>query len=323
MGGVVHGAHLLMLFGLIGMSAASEEEEVKPTTYEVVSRLPVAYTGIKTSDGPAACTASAGDVGCVQQLKTALDMTQRSTHLPPVCAGPQASSETGCLRFPKGNSTIKATVDRYGLQQKNYDVRWLPHSEATGGMKLTESPFEVDNVFAVGDYNNDGHLDLLVGANTANKLYRNEGSGKLALIKHAGNEIQDSTGEVAMWCDFDSDGYLDALMKSGIHWNNAGTGDFTAEATHSFKGSSDPTIDNIDGPCGDIDGDGVRAEWDCTALPCAPRQRTSSSPRPGSHLPVASHSHSCVCTHARARASECGYCHPDRHLLQSRQRASV
>lgn len=65
---------------------------------------------------------------------------------------------------------------------------------------------------AVGDYNNDGHLDLFVAVYGADLLYRGNGDGTFtevaaeAGVNHGGHAV------AAAWGDYDNDGWLDLFV---------------------------------------------------------------------------------------------------------------
>jgi hypothetical protein len=65
---------------------------------------------------------------------------------------------------------------------------------------------------AVGDYDNDGHLDLFVAVYGTDLLYRNKGDGTFeevaakAGVAHAGHAVG------AAWGDYDNDGWLDLFV---------------------------------------------------------------------------------------------------------------
>ncbi|MDH5399682.1 MAG: FG-GAP-like repeat-containing protein, partial [Cyclobacteriaceae bacterium] len=94
---------------------------------------------------------------------------------------------------------------------------------------------------AVGDYNNDGFLDLFVTALSGGKpvLYRNDGKGVFTRDKKAGTLLSAAEkieGLDAAFFDFDNDGFLDILLagkpvkgaKKGVllFHNTGGSGEF-------------------------------------------------------------------------------------------------
>ncbi len=100
---------------------------------------------------------------------------------------------------------------------------------------------------AWGDFNNDGHMDVLVGTSStgAHKLMRNNGNGTFTNVT-PGSGFDTFTGTSIEWTthDFDNDGYLDIL---GGNMLLMGAGDFTFITT-------DITPNN--GPIGDLNNDG-------------------------------------------------------------------
>jgi hypothetical protein len=74
---------------------------------------------------------------------------------------------------------------------------------------------------AIGDYDNDGDLDIFVVSrgSTSALLYRNEGNMKfLDVARQEG--IVDSTGYVAAWGDIDNDGDLDLFLTQAARTPN-------------------------------------------------------------------------------------------------------
>ena len=73
----------------------------------------------------------------------------------------------------------------------------------------------------IGDYNNDGHLDLFVATYGINKLYKNKGDGTFDEVSsEMGIEGHDHMVG-ASWGDYDNDGLLD-LYAAGYHQNEEG-----------------------------------------------------------------------------------------------------
>jgi hypothetical protein len=77
---------------------------------------------------------------------------------------------------------------------------------------------------AVGDYNNDGHEDLLVAGVHRNHLYRNNGNGTFTdVTREAGLLGPGSLGRpvwsvAACWIDYDNDGWLDLFVSNYCDW---------------------------------------------------------------------------------------------------------
>ena len=109
---------------------------------------------------------------------------------------------------------------------------------------------------AWGDYDNDGYQDLFAAGNdgTSDRLYHNNGNGTFAIA----TTIARPGGTVSLggsWGDYDNDGYLDLLIRTGDGHNrvfhNNGDGTFTAVTqgpivTDNFAGYSCWTADWVD-----------------------------------------------------------------------------
>ena len=65
---------------------------------------------------------------------------------------------------------------------------------------------------AVGDYDNDGHLDLFVTSYGVNILYRNKGDGSFENFAPMLGLAEDNHAVGAAWGDFDNDGWLDLFV---------------------------------------------------------------------------------------------------------------
>lgn len=67
---------------------------------------------------------------------------------------------------------------------------------------------------AVGDYDNDGHLDLFVVAYGPNLLFRNNGDGTFVEVGKALGLARDGHAVGAAWGDYDNDGFIDLFVTS-------------------------------------------------------------------------------------------------------------
>lgn len=100
---------------------------------------------------------------------------------------------------------------------------------------------------AWGDFDNDGHMDVLIGSSSSNvhKLMHNNGDGTFTNVT-AGSGFDTYGGQSIEWnCrDFNNDGWIDVIGGGAIHYNQ---GDMT------FISDVTPP-DN--GPIGDMNNDG-------------------------------------------------------------------
>jgi hypothetical protein len=84
-----------------------------------------------------------------------------------------------------------------------------------------------------GDYNNDGHLDVLIAGWNQTKIYQGNGSGSFAVTSFALTKNYDNTW--VNWIDYNADGILDIVL-AGV---NGG-----AFETKLYKGLSDYTYED-------------------------------------------------------------------------------
>ncbi len=74
----------------------------------------------------------------------------------------------------------------------------------------------------LADYNQDGHLDLLLTDVSGHQLYRGEGSGRFTEVTSEMGIDPKIEGIRALWADFDNDGFEDLLLGEVIHRNVEG-----------------------------------------------------------------------------------------------------
>ena len=73
---------------------------------------------------------------------------------------------------------------------------------------------------AVGDYNNDGHPDILVTCVGQNRLFKNTGKGSFVdVTKASGLWNRQAFSTSAIWFDFDRDGRLDLFVCNYVKWS--------------------------------------------------------------------------------------------------------
>ena len=100
---------------------------------------------------------------------------------------------------------------------------------------------------AWGDYDNDGHMDVLVGSSSSNyhKLIHNNGNGTFTNVT-TGSGFDTFPGQSIEWnCrDFNNDGWIDIIGGGAIHYNQ---GDMTFISDVTPPGN---------GPIGDLNNDG-------------------------------------------------------------------
>ncbi|RPJ59075.1 MAG: CRTAC1 family protein [Acidobacteria bacterium] len=71
---------------------------------------------------------------------------------------------------------------------------------------------------AVGDYNNDGFIDLFISGVDGDRLYRNAGNGKFEDVSEAAGLNDAGFGSSAAFLDYDRDGYLDLFVGRYVEW---------------------------------------------------------------------------------------------------------
>ena len=135
-------------------------------------------------------------------------------------------------------------VNDLGMFKESGDEAGLDHSEN-------------ERFSAFADYNNDGHLDLLVLKDKGLLLYRNEGEGKLDNVTgDAFENANEITGQNSLFLDADHEGDLDIFIggSDDIMFRNNADGTFSE--TKGQMGLGQNTGLTKDLGFGDFDDDG-------------------------------------------------------------------
>jgi hypothetical protein len=86
---------------------------------------------------------------------------------------------------------------------------------------------------AVGDYNNDGHSDILITCVGQNRLFKNTGRGKfIDVTRAAGLGGREAFSTSALWFDYDRDGLLDLVVCNYVKWSPAHDVFCSLDGTH-------------------------------------------------------------------------------------------
>jgi hypothetical protein len=116
----------------------------------------------------------------------------------------------------------------------------------------------------LGDYDNDGYLDIIVATFQwlANTLYHNDGDGfftDVTFPAHVGTESLRYLGMTAVFLDYDNDGYQDIFIANGHLDENVGEYDVMtcyAQKNQLFRNKGDGTFTEVT----DAVGPGLRIE---------------------------------------------------------------
>ncbi len=85
---------------------------------------------------------------------------------------------------------------------------------------------------AVGDFDNDGFVDIYVTVLDGDRLFRNQGDGTFEDVTRAAGIDNARFGTSAAWFDYDMDGFLDLIVANYVDWS------FDQDLWCSLDGSS-------------------------------------------------------------------------------------
>lgn len=153
-------------------------------------------------------------------------------------------------------------------------------TEVTAGSGLDVAVYGMGA--AVGDFDNDGLVDVFLTAVGENKLFRNLGNGKFADITAQAGVAGDAGdwSTAATFLDFDNDGHLDLFVANYVKWSREidFQVNFTIDGTHraygppsDFEGAFPVLYRNRgDGTFEDVsETSGVRVKNRATGVPVA------------------------------------------------------
>jgi len=99
------------------------------------------------------------------------------------------------------------------LYRRGDDGRYTDVTAASG---LGDSGYGMGA--AVGDFDNDGWVDVFVSNYGPDRLYRNQGDGSFADVTAASGAGVDGMSASAAFCDFDRDGFLDLYITRYVEY---------------------------------------------------------------------------------------------------------
>jgi hypothetical protein len=116
------------------------------------------------------------------------------------------------------------SMDFDDAPKKRKSVMALYHNNKTGSFTdVTASAGLAKPMYgmgaAIGDYDNDGYVDIFVTALGQNHLFRNQGNGKFVdVTAKVGLDKEQEFSTSAAWFDYDKDGKLDLFVCNYVDW---------------------------------------------------------------------------------------------------------
>lgn len=112
--------------------------------------------------------------------------------------------------WPGRASRLKSSLTLY----RNIGGRFVDVTSASG---LSRELYGMG--CAVGDYDNDGFVDIHVTAVGSNVLFKNNGNGTFADVTAKAGVADPGWSTSAVWVDYDRDGHLDLFVGHYVKWS--------------------------------------------------------------------------------------------------------
>lgn len=138
------------------------------------------------------------------------------------------------------------------VYRNNRDGTFTNVTKAAG---IDEPPTHGAIGIALGDYDRDGDLDILINGldNAPNRLYRNEGNWRFTEVARKAGLVQPPhNGFVCFFFDYNNDGWPDAMTTSLAAWEAVVEGlkagappSLHADATRLFRNKGDGTFTDV------------------------------------------------------------------------------
>lgn len=140
--------------------------------------------------------------------------------------------------------------------------------DVTAGARLVRGLYGMG--CAVGDYDNDGFVDLYVTAIGSNVLWRNNGDGTFTDVSAKAGVADRGWSTSAAWLDYDRDGHLDLFVGHFVRWtpetnilcsydgryeSYCSPRPFPGESNRLFRNNGNGTFTDV------TEAAGVRNEW--------------------------------------------------------------
>jgi hypothetical protein len=181
------------------------------------------FTCLLPTAGPTPPTIRFRDVAQSANIKFILENNPTpQKHMIETMAGGVAAFDYNGDRLPDIFFTSGAAIPSLQKESPRY---WNRLYRNDGGMKFTDVTQEAGVAgigysmgAAVGDFDNDGWVDLFVAGVYRNILYRNRGDGTFQDVTAKSLIKSDKWSVAAGWFDYDNDGLLDLFVVNYAKW---------------------------------------------------------------------------------------------------------